>query len=139
MLSYNSPPPATKREWTSGQRFAFKLGVRFLIFGVAALILPLFGLQFRKLEKLGDAAGIAGGVFAVGGALLMLGAYLGRRAWLIAAVGIPALLLLAVGFFFLVGTMIRSRSAAPLAIRAAPTPPTIVIPQRPVSQRPPYM
>src|SRR5215203_3577731 len=43
-------------EMTPGQKGALRFGISLAVFGLALLILPLFGIQFRKLANLGENA-----------------------------------------------------------------------------------
>lgn len=80
--SVPSMPPTARPQrrapqpWTDKQRFALRVGWMCIAFGALSMVLPLFGLQFRKLERLGDDAWKAGlgvmglGVLLCGGAAL---------------------------------------------------------------------
>ena len=51
---------AGRDEMTPGQKGALRLGIALTVVGLASLILPLFGLQFRRLQNLGEGAWVAG-------------------------------------------------------------------------------
>lgn len=48
-----------------------RIGTYLLILGVGAFILPMFGLQFRLLNALGDSQTIVAGVLAAAGVVLI--------------------------------------------------------------------
>jgi hypothetical protein len=103
------PPRRPLEALTDRQRAVLKLGFTFIAFGVLALVLPLFGLQFRKLEKLGENAWIAGPVFiTLGGVicgLVMLRRYVRVFKWmaLIAGGGVAAFVVLCIVVLVVVG------------------------------------
>lgn len=57
--------------WTPWDRFIFKVGATCVAFGVLSHLLPLIGLQFRKLSTAGTAALSAGTGVGVVGALMI--------------------------------------------------------------------
>jgi hypothetical protein len=67
-----SPRPARAsaepaRPWTLREKAVLRFGLTLAAFGLAGLILPMFGLQLRKLSRLGDdASAVAGGILALG-------------------------------------------------------------------------
>jgi hypothetical protein len=78
------PPPAqrvVKPDWSSRERFFLRTGLQVLAVGVLALVLPLFGLQLRRLHAAGEHAGAVGAGLVVLGALAS-GVVLLRRATL---------------------------------------------------------
>lgn len=103
---------------TDRQRFWLKIGLTCAAMGVAALILPHFGLQFRKLQKLGpNAAAGAWTLIALGG-VLCLPALLRIRLRMMAAIAGGVVV---VGFVLMMGLgwlLSRSRSMP------GPPPPT---------------
>ena len=82
MPAYAAPRPtprAAPAEWTPWQRLIFRTGWQVMLFGAVSLVLPLFGLQFRKLQKAGvNSAAVGVGLIVVGA--LMCGGVLLRRA-----------------------------------------------------------
>lgn len=82
-MKSNSPPPSYWRssdEWTLWDRLLFRTGIGCVVMGVLAHILPLFGLQFRKLNHLGSSSTAAGtGVACVGVFLILYVLFLKGR------------------------------------------------------------
>lgn len=58
--------------WTAFDHLLVKTGGTCFVMGVLAHVLPLFGLQFRKLSNLGNSAAAGGTALAVVGAFLVL-------------------------------------------------------------------
>lgn len=100
-------PPA---QWTAMDRLVFRTGLGCILFGIVGLLLPQFGLQFRKLGHLAPAAqsSAAWGIIFLGGALALYVAVLRGRLlktamW--AALGVIALVLSVVGYAFVCQTV----------------------------------
>jgi hypothetical protein len=127
-LSYRSAPPTEKSppfEMTPARRGYLRLGITFFAFGLASLILPLFGLQFRKLQGLGENAWIASVALMGLGVLVALLSVvrLRARSVLMLGGGIVAgvvLLFLALGAL---GMILRASRRPPTFPSAAPPPP----------------
>lgn len=66
------------REWTDADRAWFGGAVNIIVIGVLSLILPIFGLQFRRLGRLGELAPVGGTVLILIGLFVMLRVYLGK-------------------------------------------------------------
>lgn len=68
-----SPQTPTKEPWYSHfeANILFRTGLTLLLVGIASFILPMFGLQIRRLNKLGPKAPIMGGILGFVGAGLM--------------------------------------------------------------------
>lgn len=110
---------------TDRQRFWLKIGLTCAAMGVAALILPHFGLQFRKLERLGpNAAAGAWGLIVVGGVLCLPALLRIRLRMMAAAAG--AVLVVGLGLMFVLGWLLsKNRSMpSPPPPNTAYTPPT---------------
>ena len=93
----------------------FRLGTSLILFGVAALILPLFGLQFRKLQAAGENAPMVAIGLIVLGAVIDFAALLRARlkmALLIIGGSLAALVLL-VMLLAAVPLLLRSFSGRP--------------------------
>jgi hypothetical protein len=77
------PAPAPD-EWSEARTAAFRTGLGMIVFGVGSLILPRFGYQFEKINKLGESAPIAGAAVGLFGLLVTVVCLLPRRArvWL---------------------------------------------------------
>jgi hypothetical protein len=58
-------------QWTAWDRILIRTGVMCIAFGILAHVLPMLGLQFRKLGKLGPAATTGGTGVALIGAFLV--------------------------------------------------------------------
>lgn len=58
-------------QWSAWDKILFRTGVGCVLFGIAALVLPQFGLQVRKLNQLGPS-----GASAAGWGLISVGAFL---------------------------------------------------------------
>lgn len=75
-MKSNSPPPQTfwrsSDDWTPFDRILFRTGIGCTVMGVLAHILPLFGLQFRKLNHLGSSSTAAGTGLACVGIFMIL-------------------------------------------------------------------
>ena len=56
----------TPNQWTAWDTLTFRTGVGCILFGIAALVLPQFGLQMRKLNNLGAAGASAAGWGLIG-------------------------------------------------------------------------
>jgi hypothetical protein len=69
---------AASPEWTPMQKGALRAGLALLAFGTGAVILPLFGFQFVRLQKLGGDAPTAGVALAAIGMVLVAGALVSR-------------------------------------------------------------
>jgi hypothetical protein len=122
-VSYKSKANDSPANWTLGQKFALRLGTSLMVFGAAALILPLFGLQFRKLQAAGDnAQSIAIGLIVLG-AVIDLAALAMRRlkmALMIVGGAIAAFVLLIVGLAFMFGHPRRPAFAPPPPMPSSP-------------------
>lgn len=84
-------------------------GIYMMIIGLLALVLPLFGLQLRRLNGLGGAAPIVGMLIALGGCAFIFFGYLSRGKIDLALMfgGVPAVMfvmLTVAGGFFLAST-----------------------------------
>jgi hypothetical protein len=68
-----SPPAPAQEPWYSQfeANVLFRTGLSLLLLGIASFILPAFGLQIRRLNRLGPNAPILGGVLGFVGAGLM--------------------------------------------------------------------
>lgn len=100
-------PPSV---WTKWDHFWVKLAVPCLIMGVLAHVLPHFGLQFRKLAQLGNAAPTAGTGLAVFGGFLLLYVFVLRGHMLRILLGGAALVIIGVGVVLTIGYCSSRRS-----------------------------
>jgi hypothetical protein len=136
-LSYRTPAKeAEPSEMTPARRGLLRLGISLVVFGLASLILPLFGLQFRKFQALGDSAWIAGvALMGVGGVVALLSVLRFRlRSMLLLAGGAVAAVVLLVLALAALGWMLQARrrpsfSASP----ASPPAPTWNTPRPPAA------
>jgi hypothetical protein len=98
--------------WTKADWLLMRLTGVFLAMGIASHVLPSFGLQFRKLAHLGNAAPVAGTVMISLGVFLGLYVFLlkGKMMWVIAAA--TSIVVLAVGALLVVGSIESGRMQA---------------------------
>lgn len=108
-LSFAVRKPAV---WTKADWLLMRLTGVFLAMGIASHVLPSFGLQFRKLAHLGNAAPVAGTVMISLGVFLGLYVLLlkGKMMWVIAAAA--SIVVLAVGALLVVGSIESGRMQA---------------------------
>jgi hypothetical protein len=125
---------AEPREWTPGERAWLRAGIGMIVFGVAAHILPLFGLQFRKLAALGEAAPTAGtGVGILGAVIIALVVFrpLLRRvlgmAWRVLLVG-AGILMAGIGVVVVIAVVNRPKPYQPPGTTPIPAPAPTVAP-----------
>ena len=135
---------AEPRDWTPGERLILRTAGTCAIVGVLSWILPFFGLQFRKLAAMGDAAPIAGAVLVLVGGLMAGSVWLRRSVpglgkvvrW--GVTGIVGLLVVVVVLGVVFDWLRHSGSSSftPTAVAPAPIPPpTRTVPRRPAPTR----
>ena len=91
--------------WTAADRGWFSVGLMCMVMGAAAHLLPHFGLQFRKLAHLGNAAPTAGtGLVVLGAFLVAYVTLLKGHLWKL-LLGGTALLVLGFGGMVAIGMM----------------------------------
>ncbi len=108
-MKSNSPPQETlwrsQSDWTPADRLLFRTGIGCVAFGAFAHILPLLGLQLRKLNHLGSSSTAAGtGLICVGIFLILYVLFLkGRTLKIILGLAgvsvIGLVILLTVGYY----------------------------------------
>jgi len=77
-VGYESWTPDGKPLWTPKQRQCRHIGLRLMIFGGAATVLPFFGVQFVLIGWMGAWAILIGLAILFAGVVLFAGAYLSR-------------------------------------------------------------
>lgn len=77
--SGSSSKPGGKEPFTTPEQLR-RMGIGFLIFGAGVIILPMFGLQFRRIQNIspGDQVPFGIGFAALGGLLLAISLMMGR-------------------------------------------------------------
>jgi hypothetical protein len=141
-LAYGRRPPAKETtatfEMTPARKGLLRLGLSLFAFGLASLILPLFGLQFGKLQPLGDNAWIAGVGLMGFGALVSIASILRfrLRSLVLIAGGVVAVIVLLVLALAALGWMLQSRRRPSYATPAAAPPPGWNAPRPPPSLGP---
>src|SRR5829696_6429586 len=65
------PPMPAKAAWQFEPNVVFRTGITLLLVGIASFILPAFGLQIRRLNRLGPKAPLVGGILGFVGAGLL--------------------------------------------------------------------
>ena len=109
-------PAGPARGLSDSERAWLRSGAGIVVFGVVSLILPMFGLQFRKLGRLGEGSWKAGVGLIVVGVLIMAGVFLRRYLLLGLKVAVGAVVGAVVGMFALltlVGIMLRGHRPQP--------------------------
>lgn len=108
-----------RETWTAVDRFWHRLGVTLVIFGALAHVLPLFGLQFRKLAGLGKAAPTAGTGIAVLGVFLVAYVWMLKGKLFRVLVGAAAAVIVGFAALVVIGYFASHRG------RSFPTPPQL--------------
>lgn len=117
--------------WTAWDVFLVRVGGACIAFGILGHLLPLFGLQLRKLNNLGNAASAVSTGIAVVGALMIVYVVLLKGRLLKGLLAVAALMVIVFVGMLIIGWFSSRRSFSP-----PPPPPAFSAPAAPGASPP---